>query len=211
MQRRFPIAQRGYGPSLRAAHGVGAAQGLPQPGPASPQADPRDLEMMTVLEQLDHGLLIPIPAYYTVSMTIEGVVDAVAGGSTGLRPERFLCQRITWASTQDCLPAFNEAGFPLSGRTVRVAWQDEFTRFFGEQPSMPSAVFGDSQGFLDLQMPVLFQGRQTLSVNMRRIFWPEGEDAVNTDWDFTFHGLGLLPRATGGVSGSLNTPIRVER
>jgi hypothetical protein len=154
--------------------------------------------------QEDFKNFIETPAWYTVSLLLGGNVNDNIAGAAALRPERYVLRRITWATNGDT-PAFGGFGFgSVQGRSVEVSWGDEFTQFLGQQPSLLSALFGDSDGFLDLPGEgLLFQGRQSLNVKLRRIFWPGGAQipAAETRFDVTFHGLGLLPKNSGGFSG----------
>jgi hypothetical protein len=76
---------------------------------------------------------------------------------------------------------------------VLVQWQDEFTNFMGSVPCLISALFGDSQGYLDLQRGLLFQGKQSLGVQLTRLFYPASEAIDINRFDFVFHGISLLP------------------
>jgi hypothetical protein len=131
-----------------------------------------------------------VPAYYTISITLGGVAGNTQPGSVPLRPENFVCKRITWATTGD---TEFEGGYSIQGRCVTVQWFDEFTRFFGDQPALISAVFGDSNGFLDLARGIMLQGKQTLSMQLTRVLWPTGPAPANTRIDFCFQGSSLLP------------------
>jgi hypothetical protein len=166
------------------------------------QMDPRRLPL-NVLQELASGKFVTVPAWYTVSMTLGGEPGNANAGATPLRPERFFLYRVTCATNGDAPPYQNAPfGYSTQMRAVEVSWADEFTRFFGEQPCLAAALFGDSQGFLDMVQPILFQGRQTLSVRVRRVNWPSEEDAAATRWDFNFQGLGILP-VGNQVSGGL--------
>ena len=145
-----------------------------------------------------------IPAWYTASATLGGVASNTASATVQLRPEPFILKRITWATTGDCHPyADTFPGFSIQGRSVTVAWSDEFTKFMGNQPALIAAVFGDSQGFLDIPRGALFQGSQNLGVTLVRLLWPSALAAADTRFDFTFTGLGLLPKgvAQSGSAG----------
>jgi hypothetical protein len=89
------------------------------------------------------------------------------------------------------------------GRCVEVSFKDEFTEFV-TQPTLISALFGDSQGFLDIPQGLKLQGKQTLSVSLNRIGFPglpsEGAPPQSR-FDFCFQGVGLL-RPGQSVSGS---------
>lgn len=138
-----------------------------------------------------------IPAFYTVTIALAGDVGATQAGSVPLRPEPFLCARITWATSGDT-PAFlgdasvGTAG-SAQGRSVEVTWGDEFTQFLGNRPCLLSALFADSQGFLDFPRPLLFQGKQSLTVQLSRVLWPSGSDPDTVRFDFCFQGLSILP------------------
>lgn len=138
-----------------------------------------------------------IPAFYTVSILIAGDDDAVNGGAVRIRPEPFVVRRITWATTGDAPIYITVPSIVGSaqGRAVEVTWSDEFTKFLGQEPCLISALFGDSQGFLDLpKKGILFQGAQTLQVNLHRLFWPDPtSDVAITRFDFNFQGVSLLP------------------
>ena len=148
-------------------------------------------------ESEDYPGFVEIPAFYTVSIVLGGADDSVKAGSTNIRPEPFVCRRITWATTGDAPKFITTPSIVGSaqGRVVRVTWEDEFTKFLGNQPCLISALFGDSEGFLDFpRRGVLFQGKQTLSVNLHRLFWPDLESTpADTEFDFNFQGVGLLP------------------
>ncbi len=154
------------------------------------------------------------------------VISAVLGPNPGdnieaitqLRPEPFVLETITWATDGDLnLPPDTGAGFPFwswsqQGRAIDIKWGDSFTTFLGRNPSLLSALFGDSNGFLDLPAVALFQGSQNLSVELRRLFWPfqflaDGEPTFfnnprNIRVDIVFHGVGLLPKGVN-QSGSV--------
>lgn len=141
---------------------------------------------------------VEIPAFYTVSLTLGGTAGAIAGESTKIRPEDFILRRITWATNGDA-PVFVSVPSVVGsaqGRCVEVSWSDEFTKFLGTQACLVSALFGDSQGFLDMpKKGLLFQGSQALQVNLRRLIWPDPEtDPADTRWDFCFQGVMLLPK-----------------
>jgi hypothetical protein len=147
---------------------------------------------------------VEIPAFYTVSINLGGEDDAANGGAVPIRPEPFVLRRITWATTGD-VPAFvgPSSGGSAQGRVVEVQWSDNFTKFLGNQPCLISALFGDSQGFLDLpKKGILFQGRQVLQVDLHRLIWPDADSTpATTRWDFNFQGVALLPKGTN-ASGS---------
>ena len=144
-----------------------------------------------------------IPSWYVISISLAGQSGAIQGGSTPLRPEPFIAKRITWATTGDVAPnvtsaAINASGGSIQGRSVNITWQDEFTNFMGTRPALISSLFGDSQGFLDLQRGLLFQGKQALSVNLTRLFYPdpsfEAGEEPTVIFEFTFHGISMLPK-----------------
>lgn len=148
-----------------------------------------------------------VPMFYVASGNLgpnTGDVGA-PNPSVNLRPEPFIIERITWSTTGDAPPAILDptpTGGSSQARSVLVTWSDEFTKFVGnDTPTLVSALFGDSQGFLDLPRGLLIQGKQTLSVNLRRLFWPSDQAPIETRWDFVFHGVGLLPRNVN-ASGS---------
>lgn len=137
-----------------------------------------------------------IPAFYTVTinMPAEQSGPSVAD-SSALRPEPFICKRVTWATTGDT-PLFcgpSASGGSAQGRAVVAEWDDEFTKFLGSKPCLISALFGDSQGFLDIPRGVLFQGKQSLTVRLTRLFWPDSTNPAATRFDFSFQGIGMLP------------------
>jgi hypothetical protein len=141
--------------------------------------------------------MLEIPAFYTVSILLPGTDNAELGGSVYLRPEPFVARRITWC-TQGDAPEFVSVPSVVGsaqGRCVEATWEDEFTKFLGNQPCLVSAMFGDSQGFLDFpKKGILFQGKQTLSVKLHRLSWPDpATTPATTRWDFQFQGVSLLP------------------
>jgi len=148
-----------------------------------------------------------VPAQYVIQIALGGQDGASQGGRVTLRPEDFILKRITFATNADT-PYFHPnialPGYSIHGRSVAISWSDEFTQFM-DQDALVSAIFGDSQGFLDLPRPIYFQGKQTLSVKLTRLFWPEvvePEERQITRWDFVFHGLGVLPpgrHASGSI------------
>jgi hypothetical protein len=159
---------------------------------------------------------VEVPAIYTTSIILGGdplLPSAQVGGSVALRPERFALRRITWATSGDAFAVAGPAALGVAsqqGRCIEASWGDEFTQFLGNQPALLSALFGDSNGYLDLPgYGILFQGRQTLNVKLRRILWPAPTTdpvtfpPIDTRIDICFQGVGLLPANTGGVSGSV--------
>ncbi|HKU36944.1 MAG TPA: hypothetical protein VJR89_02320 [Polyangiales bacterium] len=137
-----------------------------------------------------------VPAWYRVEVELGGEDGAQNANSVQLRPEPFVLKRITWATTGDALADLNSGvalGGSIQGRSVMVQWEDEFTKFFGNRPMLVSSVFGDSNGFLDLPRGMIFSGKQTLSVNLSRLFWPGADETQETTlWHFVFSGFGLL-------------------
>lgn len=167
----------------------------PAQGPTAPAPRPYDPAEAA-------SRFVEVPAVYTATVILGGEEGADGPGSVALRPEMFALRRITWASEYDAPPFFLIGG--AAGRQVEIAWGDEFTQFLGNTPTLISALFGDSNGFLDLPGEgILFQGRQTLNVKLRRLLWAAEGDPVDTRWDICFQGVGLLPRNTGGVSGGI--------
>lgn len=149
-----------------------------------------------------------VPAYYTVTILLPGNAGATLGNSTPIRPEPFVCERITWATSGDVYPAIvpaaDAAGYSVQGRSVECSFGDEFTRFLGQQPALITTLFGDSNGYMDLPgKGILFQGRQALQVNLTRLFWPTTQPEIITRFDFQFQGVGLLPAgvAQSGSAG----------
>lgn len=137
-----------------------------------------------------------VPAFYTATVSLGKIVGNTAPGTVQIRPEPFILKRITWASDGDVPPQADvEPGYSIQGRSVTISWSDEFTKFMGNQPALISALFGDSNGFIDLPRGALFQGSQALTINLTRLFWPAATTTVGvTRFDFVFQGLGLLPR-----------------
>lgn len=148
-----------------------------------------------------------IPAAYVVSIPLGGDPGNTATRNTQLRPEPFVCRRISWATTADTLRFY---GAPMTqkasihGSTVECRFGDSFTTFLGQNAGLVTAVFGDSEGFLLLPKGITLQGSQPIEATLTRLAWPG--DTVNappaeTRWDFVFHGVGLLPQGIG-ASGS---------
>jgi hypothetical protein len=145
---------------------------------------------------------VEVPAFYTATIILGGAVNDQAAASVQIRPEMFALRRITWCSDMDLPPYAILPG--IAGRTAEITWGDEFTNFLGNSPTLLAALFGDSNGFLDLPGDgILFQGRQSLNAKLKRISWPTDAPATPTRWDINFQGVGLLPARTGGVSGGL--------
>lgn len=186
---------------------------------------PADLERMIVDARqrmhglgLDPGPLVPstmddlkqlftlVPAFYTLTIELGGNTGDIGADTVGLRPEPFLMTRITYACSGDT-PVFN-GGLSVSsasaqGRSVEIEWSDEFTKFMGERPCMPAALFGDSNGFMDMTGLCLFQGKQALSAKISRFGWPFSGQVATTRWDINFAGFGILPKgvAQSGSAG----------
>lgn len=151
----------------------------------------------------DPGDFVEVPAFYTVTIDIGGDPNSQGAGSVALRPERFECRRITYAAQADSPPYADIGLGSVNANCLEVTWGDEFTQFLGSNPTLIGALFGQANGFLDLPQGILFQGRQSLNVKLRRLQWPAASDPQVTRVDITFHGVGLLPVNSGGVSGSL--------
>lgn len=187
-------------PEVPSGAGYQRTHALGQPSQSHPTEPNSPAPLHQGHESEDYPGWLEIPAFYTVTIVLGGdptLPSSVAGGSVVLRPEAFVCRRITWATNGDTPKFIQTASIVGSaqGRSVRVRWDDEFTKFLGALPCLVSALFGDSEGFLDLpRRGVLFQGKQTLSVNLTRILWPDADSTpANTEWDFNFQGVGLLP------------------
>jgi hypothetical protein len=195
-QRRPPV-----GRAYQTIHALGAA---PTFAPNVPTNEaPHDQAAYN--EDDDPSKHTIIPAFYTASIILGGQADARNGGSVALRPERFELRRITWATTGDVSQSFPLLLASMQGRCTEVSWGDEFVNFLGSTPTLIAGLFGDSEGFLDLPRPILFQGRQTLNVQLHRLFWPFDPNVappIDTRFDFTFQGVGILPKNVG-ISGSL--------
>lgn len=145
-----------------------------------------------------------LPAFYTVSIILGGDDGANKRNNTQLRPEPFVCKRVTWATTGDTLRYYG-APFTMQdtfqGATVECRFGDSFTTFLGQNAGLVTAVFGSSNGFLNLSKGIVFQGSQPVDVSLTRLSWPGGQGIPRADtrWDFVFHGTALLPQ---GVSAS---------
>lgn len=157
--------------------------------------------------QPQYAAYTKVPTDYSVQISLGGAAGARVQGTIQLRPEPFLCNIITYATTGDTLTQAQLAGgntlpqhaYSQQARSVELTWGDEFTRFMGSQAALVAAIFADSEGFLDLPAPILFQGSQTLTVELHRLFWPYFVaevieiPEVETSWDFIFKGVSLLP------------------
>jgi hypothetical protein len=143
-----------------------------------------------------------LPAWYTLTILLSGAPGAPVASSVPIRPEPFILKRITWATNGDT-PLFvdNTGSGSVQGRSVTVLFDDEFTKFLGKNPCLVSALFGDSQGYLDLELGMLFQGKQALSITLQRLIWPDVTTPAETRWDFCFQGIMLLPKGVN-QSGS---------
>lgn len=162
----------------------------------------QELDRMAVQGDPDWAQYDYIPAWYTISIDLDGDVGASQAGSVPIRPEPFLCFRITWATTGDTRAVLSAMPLQsIQGRSVEILWGDEFTRFMGNIPCLLSAVFGDSNGYLDIPHGLQFQGRQSLTATLTRILWPDTSDPVTVRFDLCFQGVGVLPKGTY-VSGS---------
>lgn len=145
-----------------------------------------------------------IATVYMIPIALAPQAGATQGGSVQLRPEDFVLTRICWACTGDALVSQGDyfCSGSRHGRCVEMTWEDEFTKFFGNTSGLIAAMLGDSNGFLDLPYGIRFQGSQTLTVKINRLFWPGNEETPpEVRYDFAFHGIGLLPR-TRQTSGS---------
>jgi hypothetical protein len=154
------------------------------------------------LRIIERQAFVEVPAWYGIAIQMGGNAGDEANGSVALRPERFELRRITYAAQADSPPFLFITG-SATGNAVEVSWGDEFTRFLGEQAILLNALFGSNSGFLDMPANVLFQGRQSLNAKLRRLMWTGTDEPGETRIDIAFHGVGLLPANTGGVSGSL--------
>lgn len=191
---------RAYGRTYRQLSGMPTDRDptSPAPGPAVAPGRPP-------------GQWVEVPAWYRISIVLGGDDGAQESGQVNLRPEVFMVRRITFATTGDTTKMLGESAIgsgvgSQQARSCEVLFADEFTNFFGKDPALVASIFGDSNGFLDFPSEILIQGKQTLNMTLRRLFWPgllEEESAPETRWDFVFHGVGLLPASTGGYSGGL--------
>lgn len=171
--------------------------GVGQAAPKRKQGRGGQVEVMRqdgVIQTLDLDAFTRIPATYVMQVQLDNQLGAQSDGAADLRPELFLLRRISWASTNDIALGFAGA----DGRTVEVTWGDEFTKFMGSVPGLLSAVFGDSNGFLDLTREILFNGSQRLNCELSRVLATEDESRI----DIVLHGTGLLPLGMQ-ASGSL--------
>jgi hypothetical protein len=141
---------------------------------------------------------------YTVSLTLGPKIGDTAKDAKQIRPEPFVVRMITWATTGDTTlqsGGLSQIGGPSpQGRSVRVGYGDSFTTFLGQRLGLVSSVFGDSNGFLSLRRWIVFGGSQNLQIELQRLFFPgspidpEGFIPGDTRWDFTWHGVSLLPK-----------------
>lgn len=130
--------RQGFGPTYQRVHALGMlptqraqSAGMGQV-PTAPAPEP----------MRNQPEFVEVPAFYTCSVILGGDPGATAGGSAALRPERFVCRRITYAAQADA-PPFVEFGFASpTGNCVEISWGDEFTKFLGEQPALLAALFG---------------------------------------------------------------------
>ena len=176
--------------ALARTHGLGAA---PPQDRSHPTYRGQGLEDDPMWDNFEK-----IPTWYRIEIELGGESGDAQGGSVPLRPEPFVAKRVTWATTADTATYqedTNAAGGSQQGRAVTIEWMDEFTKFIGSNPILVSALFGDSQGYLDLQRGLLFQGKQALSARLTRLFWPGSTELQDTTiWHIVFHGIALLPR-----------------
>jgi hypothetical protein len=162
------------------------------------------------------ALYTQLCAFYTVTVNLNYLSGAVSKAARMTRPEPFVVRRIQWATTGDTL--LGSAGGTvlhppgsLQGRTVRLRFGDAFTQFLGQRAGLVSAVFGDSNGFMDLPKGIVFGGSQNLEVELTRLFRPSaisepaeeiaGLLPPSNRWDFVFSGVSLLPHNVA-ASGS---------
>ncbi len=213
----------GYPPTPAQRHLVPA--GIGRQARHATRAPLRSRNLGDTRTSLDKFLDAPEMQGFT-AVVAKYVITAILGPNPGnnveaitqLRPEPFVLETITWATDGDLnLPPDSPNPFPFwswsqQGRAIDIKWGDSFTTFLGKNPALLSALFGDSNGFLDLPEVVLFQGSQNLSINLRRLFWPfqtlsAGEpfffnNPRNIRIDVIFHGVGLLPKGVN-QSGSV--------
>lgn len=209
---------RGYPPTEAQRHmvpaGIGRQARHASRGPldTAPLGDTRS-QADSFLDHPELRGYTPVPAYYVVQAELGPEPGDNVKAQTQLRPEPFVLQRITWATNGDlALPGglglFPFWGWSQQGRSVEVKWGDSFTTFLGTNASLISALFGDSNGFLDLPDVALFQGSQNLQVTLNRLFWPfeigesQFQNPRNVRFDFVFQGVGLLPKGVN-QSGSV--------
>lgn len=195
MPNRYPVPSTRTNAAFQATHEMGA------PPPPSRDGAPAQQVSQDARERYNpDGSYIEVPAFYNIVVANLGnVANDDAPGSVQLRPEDFILERITWCAMQDIL--FDEQQNSFCGRTVEIEWGDEFTRFLNRAPALLSAAFGDSNGFLDFPNGIRFEGKQTISLKLRRVFGDPVLDSVAGRFDFVLHGFGLLPRGSGGYSG----------
>ena len=209
-QRPFP----GAGPSAMVPVGTARQARHASAGPVD-LGDERDWDRDPLVLDPAYRNYTKVPAYYVVTAQLGGEDGDSVRAITQLRPEPFVLRRITWATTGDLLQQGQDEGeyFPFGswtqqGRSVRVRWGDSFTTFLGVNAALVSALFGDSNGFLDVPGTALFQGSQNLEVELTRVQWPFVNSVVPdperfiTRWDFVFAGVSLLPAGVN-QSGSV--------
>jgi hypothetical protein len=188
-QVRRPAPLPTPGLSNRRAHSLGDA---PPPAPVMPQPGPPHPSNHTGPESWPQFAgYVKLPAMYTGTDVLGNTVNSTASPSIKLRPEYFVCKRITFATVADIDVTTPLLMSSVQARAVECAWSDEFTKFFGSQPGLVAAAFGDSNGFLDLFGGILFQGSQTLTITLKRLIAVGA--ATPARWDFNFQGLSLLP------------------
>lgn len=172
------------------------------PNPISPEISGRP----RYIGDEELALYNQVCQFYTVSVELGPNAGDIAKTAQQIRPEPFVVRRIQWATTGDtftqCLGTsmLNPMG-SIQGRSVRMSFGDSFTNFLGQRQGLVSAVFGDSQGFMDMPKGIVFQGSQSLEVSLSRLFFPGPTASLDweegpgiTRWDFVFAGVSLLPR-----------------
>jgi hypothetical protein len=160
-------------------------------------------------------------AKYVINIILGWKVPAAESGSVTLRPEDFLWKggrtvnngeiQNPWRNNQAGELEANANGwYPYIGksiqnRCVEMEFSDEFTKFMADKKAFIAAIFGDSDGFLDLPKPIILQGKQTLTIRLNRINWPFPIGPINDEtwpdpfdvrFDFVFDGIMLLPPGT---------------
>jgi hypothetical protein len=199
---RYPYLPPGFmpqGQAQMAAHSLAAPPGNPHAARFGTPTDSAGIENEARWMNFEK-----IPAVFVITVDLGGVAGNTGVGSVQLRPEPFILKRITWAAQGDTYPYTQaEPGYSLQGRSVTIAWADEFTKFLGNAATLISSLFGDSNGFLDIPRGALFQGKQALTINLTRLHWPSAEAPATTRFDFNFQGLALLPKgvAQSGSAG----------
>jgi len=183
-------------------------QGLGQPPAPVGRATagmPYPFDRPDFRDRPDYAGLVFLPAWYTVSIQLGHEAGNNQRGAVQLRPEPFVLYRICWATNGDVPPIVEglESSVPSAqGRCVEVTFKDEYTEFV-TQPTLLSALFGDSNGFLDIPQGLQLRGKQTISVFLNRINFPgiPPQEPEYSRFDFCFQGVGLLKPGMG-ASGS---------